>query len=134
MSIGIFFLLIPVYSINIPAATYHFVETKNYVIFKNYYLLSLFQSLPEVKKLLSVDKIFTEIATAKSDSLFAVLKNCSKDGACYIDRTKFTVAEIYMVNDRLIALYKPNNALGKLVQKLFILSGTYVLYQNLFAN
>lgn len=119
---------------NIPAPTYQIVETNDFVLSKNYYLLSLFQSIPDVKKFLSFDEVFTKIATNKSNFLFAALKDCGRDGACFTDKMKFTAAEINMVSERLAALYKPTNALGKLVQEHLIPSGTYILFQNLSAK
>ena len=43
----------------------------------------------------------------------------------------FSETDIKLIGDRLLALYQPNNALGKLVQNHLIPSGCYVLFQNL---
>ncbi len=117
-----------------PSSTYHLLKGNDFIQYKNYYLLSLFQQVPDVKRLLSSDAILSAIGKIKSDSLAASLKTCQLKGACYIDRMKFTDAEIKTVGERLGALYQPQNALGKLVQDHLVPSGTYVLFQGLPAK
>lgn len=119
---------------NTPDATYQLLNGNDFVQSKNYYLLTLFQELTDVKKLLATDDGLVTIAKNKADSLAGSLKNCGREGVCYIDNIKFTKAEIKAVSERLAALYQPQNALGKLVQNHLIPSGTYVLFQNLPAN
>ena len=114
-----------------PDPKYQLLKGNDFVTSKNYYLLTLFQALPEVKNLLGSDKVLSAIAKTKTDSLSAALINCGRDGSCFIDRMKLTEAEIKTVSERLTTLYQPQNALGKLVQNHLIPSGTYVLYQDL---
>ena len=101
-----------------------FVETKNY------YLLTLFEELPDVKKLLDNDSILANIKKNKTAEIAASLKNCNKDALCYTGKMKFSEAEINLVSNRLRTLYKPGNALDKLVQNHLIPSGTYILFKN----
>lgn len=115
---------------NAPDATYQLVKGNDFVQSKNYYLLTLFQQLPEVKKMLEADNILSAISITKKDSLTAALVNCGREGNCYIDRMRFTEAEIKAVSERLHDLYQPQNALGKLVKDHLIPSGCYVLFQN----
>lgn len=116
---------------NRPDSKYQLIAGNSFVQSKNYYLLTLFQGLPDVRKLLEADIVLRTIAEIKTDSLSASLTNCGKDGVCYIERMKFSDAEIKAVSDRLTLLYQPQNALGRLIQNHLIPSGTYVLFQNL---
>ena len=116
---------------NQPSPRCTLLQGNSFVQSKNYYLLTLFQVLPDVKKLLASDQVLTAIAKNKADSLSWALKGCERNGQCYLDKMKFTAAEIKTVSERLAALYQPENALGKLVQNHLVPSGTYVLHQNL---
>lgn len=115
-----------------PDPAYRFITAdSDFIASKNYYLLTLFQVLPGVAKLLGTDAQLSSIAKQKSDSLSAALVNCDRDGSCYIERMKFSREEIDAIGKRLGALYQPHNALGKLVSDHLIPSGRYVLLQNL---
>ena len=114
-----------------PTPAYQVISGGNFVQSKNYYLLTLFGQLPDAKILLDADKTLAAIGAAKVDSLTQSLSNCSRDGYCYINRMKFSDAEIQTVSERLSTLYTPVNALGKLVKNHLIPSGRYVLFQNL---
>ena len=116
---------------NTPDPKYQLLNGNDFVQSKNYYLLTLFQQLPDVKNILGNDAVLSSIAKAKTDSLSSSLINCGRDGSCFIDRMKFTDAEIKAISERLMTLYEPQNALGKLVQNHLVPSGTYVLFQNL---
>jgi len=116
---------------NHPDSKYQLIAGKSFVQSKNYYLLTLFQEVPDVRKLLEADTVLRAIAQIKTDSLSSSLTNCGKDGLCFLDRMKFSDAEIKSVGDRLAFLYQPQNALGRLVQNHLVPSGTYVLFQNL---
>ncbi len=115
-----------------PDFKYKFITNNgDFVSSKNYYLITLFQALPDVKKLLDYDKQLSFIATTKSDSLSIALANCKRNGSCYIERMKFSQSEIEAVGKRLGELYQPRNALGKLISNHLIPSGRYILLQNL---
>ncbi|MBS1607134.1 MAG: YdcF family protein [Bacteroidetes bacterium] len=114
-----------------PDAHYKLLNGGDFVQSKNYYLLTLFHELPDVKQLLAADPIIAAIGSGKLDSLKAALQNCQRDGACYVNVMRWSPAEIAQVADRLKALYRPDNALGRLVRKHLIPSGTYVLFQHL---
>jgi hypothetical protein len=114
-----------------PNPSYKLLPGKSFVASKNYYLLTLCNEVADVKAMLEADATLAAIAKAKTDSLSGALKNCGKDVLCYINRMKFTNAEIQAVSNRLSELYKPGNALDKLVQNHLIPSGTYILYQKL---
>ena len=113
-----------------PIANYHLITGTSIIQSKNYYLLTLMQELPEVKQLLIKDSVLVYIAKLKSDSLSTSFNECGKDVLCYLNRMKFSDAEIKLIGNRLSFLYQPQNALGKLVQNHLIPSGCYVLFQN----
>jgi len=114
-----------------PSPKYQLVKGNSFVQSKNYYLLTLFQELADVKKLLASDKELAFIAKNKADSLAAPFTSCDRNALCYLDKMKFTTAEINKVSERLKALYQPQNALGKLVRTHLLPSGTYLQFQNL---
>lgn len=116
---------------NTPDPAYQLLKGESFVQAKNYYLLTLFHALTDVKKLLATDDGLATIATNKADSLAWSLKNCDRDGICYLNHMKFTAHEIKTISERLSVLYQPQNALGKLVQNHLVPSGMYVLFQNL---
>lgn len=118
------------YANNEPAQKYRLLSGNGFVQSKNYYLLTLFEELADVKKLLSDDTVLLNIERNKTADLTASLKNCDKDALCYTSKIKFTDLEIKSVTNRLRALYKPGNALDKLVQNHLIPSGTYILFKN----
>lgn len=117
-----------------PNPNYQFVATKDITQLKNYYLLTLFQQLPDVKMLLQKDSVLANIAKNKADGLLETLKTCDKNGVCFTTKMKFGEDEIKLIGQRLAALYQPDNALGKLVQNHLVPSGTYILFQNLPAK
>lgn len=130
----LFFLMVgfnPFAQKNQPDPDYQFVATKDFVQLKNYYLLTLFQTLPDVKNLLQTDNGLANMGKQKAEGLADALKTCDRDGLCYTTKMKFSADEIKLVSDRLADLYQPNNALGKLVKNHLIPSGMYVLFQNL---
>lgn len=114
-----------------PDPRYKLIAGKDYVRSKNYYLLTLFGEIAEVKKMLDGDASLQRIARAKVDSINSALKRCDRDGTCYINSVKFSDAEIAEIGSRLKSLYQPGNALGRLVKNHLAPSGTYVLYQQL---
>lgn len=117
--------------INIPSANYKLINGNKFIQSKNYYLLTLFSELPDVKMLLENDLTLSQITKRYADSLGSSLINCGRNGSCLLNNFIFSETDIKLIGDRLLALYQPNNALGKLVQNHLIPSGCYVLFQNL---
>ncbi len=116
---------------NHPDPTYRLMKGANYVQSKNYYLVTLFEELADVKALLANDPTLAALGKVKSDSLSLALRNCGKNGTCFIEHLKFSDSEISVVSDRLTALYSKGNPLEKLTRNHLVPSGTYVLYQDL---
>jgi hypothetical protein len=114
-----------------PDPHYKLLTSDDYVQSKNYYLLTLFQQLPEVKAILSEDTVLRAMGMHKLDSLHQALNICDRDGFCYTRHLSFSEDEITQAGERLRALYRPDNALGRLVKNHLIPSGTYILFQDL---
>ena len=114
-----------------PSQQYNLIQSRNQVEYKNYYLLSLFRSLPEVRKMLQNDVALNAILKAKTEKALEALKNCKKDILCYSNAIKLSADEISAVANRLGGLYKDDNALGNLVSKHLVPSGCYILYADL---
>jgi hypothetical protein len=114
-----------------PDAKYVLLKGRSYVESKNYYLLSLLESLPEVKKLITSDSTLVQFARKRNEVLKDALLNCKRDAICYTEKMKFSEEDIRIIGESLTRLYQSNNALGNLVAKHLILSGTYVLFQKL---
>ncbi|WP_090373257.1 YdcF family protein [Dyadobacter sp. SG02] len=110
-----------------PKQDYQLITGKSIIQSKNWYLLTLFESLPEVKSLLEKDSELAAMAGLKYKNLETSVKECKNDFLCYTGKMKFSAEEINAIGARLEALYSENNALGKLVKQHLIPSGTYIL-------
>ncbi len=109
----------------IPDQKYSLVKAESYVQSKNFYLLTLLQQLPEVKKLVSNDEELSKTAIVKRANLSSKLKNCGDTVNCYLESIKFSSMEVQKIGARLVALYRSHNELKTLVQKHLIPSGCY---------
>lgn len=105
----------------------------DYVEVKNYYLLSLFEQDSDVSSVLKRDDQLARLTQQKLNTLNTSLANC-KDASCLTAAVKLTDEEISLVSERLTALYKPGNALDRLIKTKLIPSGAYSLYKNLPAG
>ncbi|MES2279238.1 MAG: YdcF family protein [Bacteroidota bacterium] len=111
------------------ANPFYHLKGNNFVQSKNYYLLTLLQTNPVVKKLLEADAELSKITATKIGAIKESL-NC-KDAPCYTAQLKFSTDEIKLVGNELARLYQPGNALGMLVKTDLIPSGSYSLNKNL---
>ncbi len=114
-----------------PVQNYKLLQTPDQVQWKNYYLLTLFEQQPAVKKMLEDDAVLCEIGKSKRDSLQRSLSGCRNEAFCYTRTLKFSEAEIKAVSNRLAALYKNGNALARMVENHLKPSGTYILFNHL---
>ncbi|MES2266985.1 MAG: YdcF family protein [Bacteroidota bacterium] len=112
-----------------PSAAYKLQSGGNWVKAKNYYLLTLIEQDKQVQSLIKTDAELSKLSQDKYNALQAAMKSC-KDGLCLPAASKFTDADIELVSSRLAALYKPGNALDKLVKTQLIPSGCYILYKD----
>ncbi|CAM4403553.1 DUF218 domain-containing protein [Pedobacter westerhofensis] len=110
---------------------YKLISGGDYVASKNYYLLTLFGHIPELKKLLSADQVLSKIGNDKQVELAEAVKNCGEDIGCYIRAAEFSDDDIKQVGTRLGELYRADNELGKLVSMHLVPSGCYSLYADM---
>lgn len=113
-----------------PRQDYQLLTGGSFVQSKNWYLLTLFEQLPEVRALLRKDPQLAALAALKYGNLEVSLRECKNDFRCYTEKMKFTQGEIDAVGARLDALYAGNNVLGNLVAKHLSPSGTYILLRD----
>lgn len=113
---------------DLPQQSYQLIKTRNEVQYKNYYLLTLFEQLPELRKMLSTDTAFSNIYQSKTTQVNEAVKTCKTDVACYARALKFTGDEIAHIGNRLALLYTENNPLGNLVKNHLIPSGCYAMF------
>jgi len=114
-----------------PDPQYKLISGGNYVQSKNYYLLTLFNELPEVKKLLTNDQQLSSLTAEKRIKMNGALKNCDNKVSCYIDAVKFGQDEIQHISKRLGEMYQKDNELSKLVKQHLIPSGCYSLFSGI---
>lgn len=113
-----------------PEQAYQLIKSNNAVQYKNYYLLTLFQQLPDLNKMLKTNSTLKKIADTKNAQVSEALKTCKADISCYANALKFSAEEITAIGQELSNSYKENNELGKLVSNHLIASGCYNLYAN----
>jgi len=113
---------------DVPQQSYQLIKTRNEIQYKNYYLLSLFQQLPGLRKMLSTDTAFSNFYKSKTAQVNEAVKTCKTDISCYAKALKFNSAEIAHIGNRLALLYAENNALGNLVENHLIPSGCYTMF------
>jgi len=121
-------LLVASYGYTQPRAGYKMITGGNDVQSKNCYLLTLFEEIPTINNLLKSDSLLSRIGRDKRAQLLGTIKNCGNNVNCYTTAAKFTPAEIKEIGGQLLALYQPENELGKLVKDHLIPSGCYNLY------
>jgi len=97
---------------------------------KNFYLLSLLQADPEVRRALAADKTLAEVSAERQRFLAQAPKICNKDAACTIRLLTLTEEEIRTVSFALPRIYQNNPSVRTLVDQQLRPSGAYVLYQN----
>jgi len=115
----------------IPSQQYNLLQSRNPVEYKNYYLLSLFRTLPEVKKMLQNDAFLNAILKNKLEGASKSLTTCKKDILCFSNTMKLNADEISKIGNHLGELYKDDNALGNLIKKHLLPSGCYIRYADL---
>jgi hypothetical protein len=96
---------------------------------KNYKLLSLIEQDKAVSQLLSTDVELSKLTQDRISNINTAVNDC-KDTGCYIQSLEMSDAEIKQVSNRLMQLYQPGNALGRLVNQQLIPSAAYSLYKN----
>ncbi|WP_316831391.1 YdcF family protein [Pedobacter aquatilis] len=116
--------------------SYKLIEGKGrsynpYIQYKNYYLLTLMQELPDLRKAITDDEVLQKILKNKTVDVENALKTCTKAISCYAKAMKFSDTEIQQVNERLAVLFKADNVFGKVVTNHLLPSGCYGLFRDL---
>lgn len=112
-----------------PRQDYRSLEGTSYIQSKNVYLLTLFQSLPEIRQILESDSVLLEVALRKEKQLGTSLENCEENALCYSESLPFSPGEIEEVAKRLYELTQSKPALRGLVAEHLIPSGRYQLQE-----
>ena len=113
-----------------PLPSYKLISST--VASKNYYLLGLLENDKAAKTFLAHDSVLNTICTRKLQQMTdPALQDCNNNLSCFIQMLSFSEEEIAAIGQRLAALYSPGNALGNIITKHIIPSGTYALFQNL---
>jgi hypothetical protein len=87
-----------------PDPSYKWIKGKSFVQSKNYYLLTLLEEIPAVKRLLRTDSLFSKLTVDRRKAISQGLTSCGRESACYTDQLKFSSEEISMVGDHLSKL------------------------------
>ena len=115
---------------NQPNAEYRLVDGPSHTQSKNVYLLTLFQSLPEVREILESDPVLLGVTKRKTGQLNASLENCDGDPFCFSENLPFSPDEVEEVAARLQELTSSNPALEKVLVDHLIPSGMYQLQES----
>jgi uncharacterized SAM-binding protein YcdF (DUF218 family) len=121
---------------NTAIQSYQLITGKNqpyhqFIQYKSYYLLTLMQELPELRKAIATDKIFDDLLKAKIENAKTSLKNNSQDINYMANAMKFSDEEIKKISDRFLDIYTNENVFGKVIVNHILPSGCYGLYANL---
>jgi hypothetical protein len=93
---------------------------------KNFYLLSLLQADPAVRRALTADPSISQISAERQRFLAVELRTCHGDAVCTLRALLWTDEEIRAVSFALARVYRENESM---VDKQVLPSGDYVLYQ-----
>ena len=96
---------------------------------KTFTLLTLFQSLPEVREILESEPVLLNVANRKGAQLSESLKNCEGNPFCFSEKLPFNPDEVEEVAERLQELARSNPALEKVIADHLIPSGMYQLQE-----
>ncbi|MEN7551306.1 YdcF family protein [Rapidithrix thailandica] len=98
---------------------------------KNFYLLTLFQKIPEVKTLLTEDKVLLEFRKEKLETIKKAIESGAQDRAGVVNAFLWSDEEIRQIGEHLKGLSKKESTLKKLFQQHLQPSGTYQVWASL---
>lgn len=98
---------------------------------KNFYLLSLLERDPAVKKAISADAVLQQLGEAKRQALTKAVASCEVAATCYTAALKLSDAEIAGADRALGSLFVANSDLRKLVEGPMRASGMFQRYHSL---
>ena len=116
--------------------SYRLITGKNqqyhpYIQYKSYYLFTLMQELPELRKVIHSDLALRGSLETKLAAVKTALKTCSREVSCIAAAMKFSDAEIQHISTSLLVLYQKENVLAKTVANHLLPSGYYGMYVSL---
>jgi hypothetical protein len=98
---------------------------------KNFYLLTVFETDSVARGRLQSDAVLSEALKARLERIKAARETCKGEVACLLSPFLWSEAEIQAVNDRILAVLRPNGALTALVQRRLRPSGRFQRYAGL---
>ncbi|WP_026210815.1 YdcF family protein [Flexithrix dorotheae] len=111
--------------------SYRNVKSSSLVQDKNFYLLTLFQKVPETKELLTSDKDLTALKERKLQAIRKAVESCARDRSCVVNSFLWSEKEIAEVGKNLEKLFKKSQALASLTTQHVRPSMAYQLYDSL---
>ena len=110
---------------------YTFKKSSSIIEDKNFYLLTLFETSPQVSDLLAADTLLNRIQKERISTIRNSLTFCKDSIPCFTQNLYWTDKEIDQVTAKLKDLYNKNLPLKNMVKDQMRSSGYFVLYQQL---
>ena len=110
---------------------YSFVSSGSYVQDRNYYLLTLFQHLPEIRDSLNKDPGLQILSEQQENKFRNASATCATDTDCYANALLFSTGEAAQTVDLLAALYATGQTACLLTQSNMRESGMFELFDSL---
>jgi hypothetical protein len=123
------FILLPASSACLSQAIAKPLPLHSAVQDKDFYLLSLLQSDPQLRRTLTTDISLKGISAERDRSLVLSVRLCKGDAVCNLKALLWTDEEIDAVSLALRGIYQSNESLRSLVDGKLRSSGTYVFYE-----
>jgi hypothetical protein len=106
---------------------YSYKKSNSLIQDKNFYLLTLFEQVLEIKKIITADTLLQNIRNSRITNIRNSTKSCP---SCWIKDCYINPVEIDRVSDQLRKLSEKHPAILKLVSNDLRPSGYFQLYQN----
>lgn len=110
---------------------YTYEHSNSIVQDKNFYLLTVMQQIPEIKKTILSNKNLVNFYKKKKEDVKTSALNCKKDIDCHINTFLFQDEEITLISKQLKKLISKKSAIKKLVSTHLRPSGYFQNYANL---
>ena len=110
---------------------YNPVKSGNYAQDKNFYLLTLFEKIPELNKVLATNSTLAKIASDKKNALQNAAQNCREDLSCHTNGLIWTDDEIELIGKELQKLIQSSSVFKQLIEQHIKPSGYFQLYNEL---
>lgn len=104
------------------------LHSDSYVQDKNFYLFTLIERLPEVKKVIENDQSLQNIFKNQQSRIQNALTSCDTSLACWVQAFDVTAEEQEKIGARLAELCKTNKTVQVMVQQHMRPSGVFIKY------